>query len=125
MTVATGGPVLILGAGATRACNGPLTNEVLLEADKAVTDIEREGYLALLDRFLEEVFHLPPRALRTKFSYPGLPLLMSLIDTAIDRGQPLHVNYDVPKLRDVRAALEYAIFVVLEFELRGQSPPLH
>jgi hypothetical protein len=50
---------------------------------------------------------------------------MSLIDAAIDRGQPLHAKYDVAKLRDVRAALDYAIFAVLEFQLRGEIPPLH
>jgi hypothetical protein len=118
-------PVLILGAGATKACNGPLTNEILLEAERAVPAIEREGYLALLDRFLEDVFRLPPRPARTKFSYPGLPLLMSLIDTAIDRGQPLHARYDVPTLRNVRAALDYAIFAVLEYKLRGEIPSYH
>jgi hypothetical protein len=86
----------------------------LFEADKAAAAIEREGYLTLLDRFLQDVFHLPARPARAKFSYPGLPLLMSLIDTAIDRGQPLHAKYDVPTLRNVRAALDYAIFAVLE-----------
>src|SRR5947209_3524278 len=122
------GPVLILGAGATKACGGPLTNEILPDADQAVQNIEREGYLALLDCFLEQVFRLPPRPARTKYSYPGLPLLMSLIDTAIDRGQPLHPHYDVSKLREVRAALDYVIFAVLEFSLRGTTqplPPLH
>jgi hypothetical protein len=119
------GPVLVLGAGATRACNGPLTNEILLEADKAAVQIEREGYLTLLDRFLIDVFRLPPRSLRVKSSYPALPLLMSLIDEALDRGQPLHSDYNVPMLREVRSALDYAIFAVLEFKLRGQIPPLH
>lgn len=118
------GPVLILGAGATKACEGPLTNDILFEADQAVSAIEREGYLALLDRFLEQVFRLPPRPSRVKSSYPGLPLLMSLIDAAIDRGQPLS-NYDVAMLREVRAALDYTIFAVLELKLRGATPPLH
>src|ERR1700743_1525580 len=102
-----------------------MTNEILLEPDRAVLAIEREGYLALLDRFLEDVFRLPPRPARTRSSYPGLPLLMSLIDAAIDRGQPLHAKYDVTALREVRAALDYAIFAVLEYKLRGQLPPLH
>lgn len=63
-------PVLILGAGATKACNGPLTNDILVEADQAVPNIERENYLALLDRFLEDAFHLPPRPSRSPSSYP-------------------------------------------------------
>jgi hypothetical protein len=116
---------MVLGAGATKACNGPLTNDILLEADRAVSTIEREGYLALVDRFLEDVFHLPPRPSRDKFSYPSLPLLMSLIDAAIDRGQPLGSNYGVATLREVRAAIEYSIFAVLEYKLRSAIPPFH
>jgi len=119
-----GAPVLVLGAGATKACRGPLTNEILPEADKAASEIEREGYVALLDRFLEDVFRLPPRPYRKQSSYPALPLLISLIDTAIDRNQPLH-GYDARQLRDVRAALDYTIFAVLEYKLRSGIPPLH
>jgi hypothetical protein len=120
-----GNPILVLGAGATKACNGPLTNEILFDAGQAVSSIEREGYLSALDCFLEAVFHMPARPVRTKLAYPGLPLLMSLIDTAIDRNQPLHSDYDVDRLREVRAAIEYAIFAVLEYKLRGTIPPLH
>lgn len=124
MTLPTG-PVLVLGAGATKACNGPLTNDILFDANQAALEIEREGYLALVDRFLTDVFNLPVNASRTRFSYPSLPLLMSLIDTAIDRGQPLRSNYDVIKLREVRAAIEYAIFAVLEYKLRSGIPQFH
>jgi len=120
-----GGPILILGAGATKACAGPMTNEILWEADGAAVTIEREDYLALLDQFLREVFRMPPRGAREKWSYPGLPLLMSLVDAAIDRGQPLHANFPVSRLREVRAALEYGIFAVLEYKLRGPMPPHH
>ena len=119
------GPVLVLGAGATKACDGPLTNDILIGADPLDPIIEREGYLALVENFLQNVFHLPVKALRTKFSYPGLPLLMSLIDTAIDRGQPLGTGYDVETLRRVRAAIEYAIFAVLENKLRSANFELH
>ena len=119
------GPVLILGAGATRACNGPLTNEILLEADRVAAEIEREDYLALVDGFLTDVFRLPPRPGRVKSSYPSLPLLMSLIDAAVDRGQPLGANYDANRLRDVRAAIDYTIFALLEYKLRKGIPAFH
>lgn len=118
------GPVLVLGAGATKACNGPMTNEILFEADQAFTEIEREGYLARVDNFLTHVFRVPERPFRKKTSYPGLPLLLSLIDTAIDRGQPF-ANYDAAELRDVRAAIEYTIFAVLDHKLRSGIPQLH
>jgi ferredoxin len=119
------GPVLVLGAGATKACNGPMTNDILFEADQAFATIEREGYLALVDSFLTQVFRVPVRPSRKKTSYPGLPLLLSLIDTAIDRGQPLFTSYDAAHLRDVRAAIEYAIFAILDLKLRSGIPPHH
>lgn len=119
------GPVLVLGAGATKACAGPLTNEILWEADESHAIIEREDYLCLLDEFLQLVFRMPARGARGKWSYPGLPLLMSLVDMAIDRGQPMHPAFPVARLRDVRAALEYTIFAVLEYKLRGAMPDYH
>jgi len=119
------GIVLILGAGATKACGGPTTNEILSEADTNACAIEREDYLETLNSFLEQVFLLPPRSCRTVSSYPSLPLLMSLIDVVIDRGQPLHANYGAEKLRRVREALEYVIFAVLEHQLRGAIPQFH
>jgi hypothetical protein len=113
------GPVLVLGAGATKACKGPLTNEILFEADKVSENFERKDYVDLVDSCLKDVFRLPEKIRRkTSTLYPGLPLLMSLIDTAIDRGQPLW-NYDAAKLRNVRAAIEYIIFAVLEHNLRS------
>lgn len=42
------GPVLILGAGATKACEGPLTNEILPEASTAIAEIERDGNINLV-----------------------------------------------------------------------------
>jgi hypothetical protein len=54
-------PVLVLGAGSTKACNGPLTNEILIAVGQAISNIEREGYLSALDRFLEDVFHMQQR----------------------------------------------------------------
>ena len=119
------GPVLVLGAGATKACNGPLTNDILLEADRSAINSTRPDYIALVDEFLTDVFRLPPKATRIDTSYPSLPLLLSLIDTAIDRGQPLGLNYGVAKLREVRAAIEYTIFGVLEHKLQGGTPPFH
>jgi hypothetical protein len=118
------GPVLVLGAGATKACNGPLTNEILFETYQGVQNLERKEYVDLVDSCLKDIFRLPEGGARTKASYPGLPLLMSLIDAAIDRGQPL-LHYDVPKLRNLRAAIEYVIFAVLEYKLRSGIPEFH
>jgi hypothetical protein len=113
--------VVIFGAGATRACGGPLTNEILPEAFQPAIRgaIEREDYGNLLEQFLVANFHLPAQPHnRSDFDYPGLPLLISLLDTAIDRNQPMGPSWGVDTLRQVRRALQYTIFALLEYKLR-------
>lgn len=139
--------VILFGAGATRACDGPETAEILPQAydpvlrsemeNSGFTElIQREGFVDLLDEFLIANFHLPQdRTVRQKNDYPGLTLLMSLIDTAIDRKQPIG-PYWVPdritdlqqqgkaerrSLVDVRQSLEYLIFALLEYKLQQVS----
>ena len=116
--------VLVFGAGATFACGGPLTNEILPQAfDPPVRSvIEREYYIDLLDEFLVENFHIPREQRdRTNDDYPALPLLLSLIDKAIDRNQPMGSKWTVDLLKSVRRALQYMIFALLEYKLRRLS----
>lgn len=113
--------VVLFGAGATKACGGPLTNEILPQSFEPTvrSEIEREYYIDLLDKFLIQNFHLPQRQEdRTESDYPALPLLLSLVDTAIDRKQPMGPNWPVDVLRDVRRALQYMVFALLEYKLR-------
>ena len=49
--------------------------------------------------------------------YSGLPLLMSLIDTAIGRRQAFHPAWDLDAVTRVRRAIELAIFDLLEYRL--------
>jgi hypothetical protein len=117
--------VVIFGAGATKACGGPLTNEILPQAfEPAVRiKIERENYLDLLERFLVDAFHLPQQQSdRSDSDYPALPLLISLIDKAIDLSQPMGPDWSTDQLRQVRRSLQYAIFALLEYKLRAFSP---
>jgi hypothetical protein len=44
-----------------------------------------------------------------KEDYPTLPLLLSLLDTAIDHKQPFGSNWPPDELVRVREAMEYAI----------------
>lgn len=113
--------VVLFGAGATKACGGPLTNEILPQAfePQVRREIEREYYIDLLDGFLIENFYLPQQQVaRTEADYPALPLLLSLVDKAIDRNQPMGPNWPVDKLRQVRRALQYMVFALLEYKLR-------
>lgn len=113
-------PIVIFGAGATKACGGPLTNEILPNAFDAIDEIEREGFLNLLNDFLAQNFHVPPLPEQQQSDYPALPLLLSLIDTAIDRKHSFGPKWDLDRLVKVRDALEYAIFAILEYQL-GQT----
>lgn len=111
-------PVVILGAGATKASGGPLTNEILPAAFGAGAATIVESNLPLLERFLIEVFGLAKaRANRTKEQFPSLPLLLSLIDTAIDRKEPIAPTWPVATLVPLRRAIEYTFYIVLKRSL--------
>jgi hypothetical protein len=111
-------PVVIFGAGATKACGGPLTAEILPRAFECEAELGREDFFLTLDGFLIENFHVPENhGARQADHYPALPLLISLIDTAIDRKHSFGANWPVDRLMDVRNALEYAIFALLDSEL--------
>lgn len=128
---------VILGAGATKACDGPLTSEILLESFKRLGD-HGNYHLDLLERFLHENFHLTMDAKsRKQNDYPTLPLLLSLIDLGIDKRQafkpltgathwyPEAKRTDYVSLAKVRRALEYAISAVLQDMLAGTIPEHH
>lgn len=140
-----GANTVVFGAGATKACGGPMTAEILpqaydtqlraeIEREGLLDMIKREGYADLLEEFLVQNFHLPNSVSdRKNADYPALPLLLSLIDTAIDRKQPFGPEW-LPErildkdqsssngrrsLIDVRQALEYLIFALLDYKLRN------
>src|SRR5262245_30879729 len=70
---------VVLGAGATKACDGPLTTEILSQAFKAT----RGEQLDLLNRFVQQIFNVPAAlAKRQPGDYPPLPTLLSILDTA-------------------------------------------
>lgn len=113
--------VIFLGAGATKSCGGPMTNEVLPQivgtpATNSAAVMDSAGRLPRLKTFLRDLFHVLPGA--EKESYPGLPMLMSLLDTALERRQPLHPAWDTNAISEMRLAIELGIFDVLEDALR-------
>src|SRR5438034_10557162 len=114
------GTVIVLGAGATKACAGPLTDEILREVFANRVDFPNTHKLDELEQFLAEHFHVSPGA--PKEDYPGLPLLMSLIDMAIDRRQAFHPAWNLDRVTRLRHAMELAIFDLLEWRLmRAQT----
>jgi NAD-dependent SIR2 family protein deacetylase len=122
-------PVFIFGAGATKACGGPLTNEILPEAFLVQPAIEHEGFLALVDQFLVDRFHVPKSVAARKLDdYPPLPLLMGLLDTAIDKKHAFGSAWPVDQLTKVRDRLEYLIFALIKHQLEdghGRGQPNH
>ena len=104
--------VVFLGAGATKACLGPMTDEILPEIYKRAVAPNSGWALTLLKDFLEQEFHV--NSASPKVEYPALPLVMSLIDTALDRRQSLNANWDVAKLTQLREEVEFALFDLLE-----------
>lgn len=106
---------VLLGAGATKACDGPLTAEILPAAFEAAHRKE----LDLLDAFLQQLFSVPAALpARKPGDYPPLPTLLSLIDTAIAREHDLGPHWSTPTLRKVRRQAEYAVFRAIAHSMR-------
>jgi hypothetical protein len=106
-------PVIVFGAGATKDCGGPLTNEILHDAFKAeLSQSQQQAKIALVQQFLNDNF--PP--LRAEYTdYLSLPLLLSLLDTALDRKHAFGLQWPPERVAEVRQAVEAAIFAVLDF----------
>ena len=107
---------LIIGAGATKDVGGPLTNEILFQAYQERSEFRRQEPMDLLLAFISAVFSEAAEPKRAG-DLPALPLLLSLLDTAIDRKQPLANNWASDSLVEVREALEYAVFELLDQKL--------
>jgi hypothetical protein len=105
--------VVVLGAGATKACGGPLTGEILPRAFGP----GQSSDLVKLEEFLVQQFGLP-RGKRSDEDYPQLPLLLSLLDTAIDREHGFGGKWTIESLRAVRKEAEYAVFKSIADALR-------
>lgn len=109
--------VVILGAGATKACDGPLTNEILPKAFEAT----KGKRLELLNELLIKLFGVPKGIRRKAQVYPPLPTLLSLIDTAIDREHDLGKEWPTQALRQVRRQAEYAVFKGIAHSMRKRG----
>jgi hypothetical protein len=119
-------PVIILGAGATKACGGPLTDEILPAAlnghmahdDQKTMVSDREELLDLTRTFLSNSFNVPlNRPPVTKEDCPSLPMVLSMLRRSVQLGIPLG-GLTGDDLVKVRRAIEYAIFAVIEAALR-------
>jgi hypothetical protein len=76
-------PIFVLGAGATKACGGPLTDNIIPAAltgemahDDQTTLVEdREQLLSLMSSFLSSCFNVPTDNVQvTKEDCPSLPI---------------------------------------------------
>jgi len=108
------GTVLFLGAGATKAVGGPMTDEILpavFAGQAQMAGGDSPETIAKLAQFLETQFHITDGL--PKEHYPGLPLVMSLLDTALERREPF-ADWDVHQLTELRQAIELGTFDVLE-----------
>ena len=120
-------PVIILGAGATKACGGPLTDEILPAALNGETDyqtpvIDREDLLDYTGRFLADCFNVPSTRPVTRTDCPSLPRVLSMLRRSFDLNMPLG-KWQGDELIKVKRAIEYSIFAVIEAALRRMPQP--
>lgn len=123
-------PVIILGAGATKACGGPLTDEILpaalnghMEHDDQKSPVaDREELLYLMHKFLSECFNVPANSYPIKKEdCPSLPMVLSMLRRSVELKQPVG-NWDGMDLIKAKRAIEYGIFAVIEASLRSIPP---
>src|SRR5512140_990803 len=123
-------PVSVLGAGATKACGGPLTDEILPAAlngemahdDRKTLVADREELLSLAREFLSDCFNVPiNRQNITKEDCPPLPLVLSMLRRSVELNKPLG-NWSGERLVKAKRAIEYAIFAVIEAALHRIPP---
>jgi len=107
--------IIFLGAGATKSCDGPLTSEILPAIHRRGALPGASRSLERLRSFLEQEFHVTQES--TEAEYPGLPLLMSLLDTAIDRRQDFNERWNLVTVSELRQQIEFGIWDVLEEQL--------
>lgn len=118
-------PVIILGAGATKACGGPLTDEILPAAlngeisdeSHAVNVMDREELLWLVREFLCKCFHVPDRTPVAQDDCPSLPMVLSMLRRAVQEKKSID-SWSGDRLLKAKRAIEYAIFAVVEAALR-------
>lgn len=118
-------PVIILGAGATKACGGPLTDEILPAAlnGEMVNDMnsvkldDREELLYLTWKFMTECFNVPNVRPIAKEDCPNLPMILSMLRRSIEMDQPID-HWHGDELVKAKRAVEYSVFAVIEAALR-------
>lgn len=128
-------PVIIFGAGATKACGGPLTDEILPAAlngeiahdDRTTLVEDREELLGLTRQFLAECFNVPvQKDLIKKEDCPSLPLVLSMLRRSIELKKSIG-TWEGEHLVKAKRAIEYSVFAVIEAALRRirQNRQLH
>ena len=119
-------PIIVLGAGATKACGGPLTEEIFPAAlngemahdDRTTLVEDREELLYLTREFLGDCFNVPlDRSDIRKEDCPSLPMVLSMLRRSVASGLPIGA-WTGDKLTKAKRAIEYAIFAVIEAALR-------
>lgn len=118
-------PVIILGAGATKACGGPLTDEILpaalngeiVDDMRAVKVDDREELLHLTWKFMTECFNVPNTRPLEKEDCPNLPMILSMLRRSIEMDLPIG-NWQGDDLVKAKRAIEYSVFSVIEAALR-------
>ena len=120
-------PIIVLGAGATRACGGPLTDDILPAALNGETEDEtqvedREELLHLTHKFLGGCFNVPlDSGPVRKEDCPSLPMVLSMLRRSVVTHLPLGA-WRGEDLVKAKRAIEYAIFAVIEAALRRIPP---
>jgi NAD-dependent SIR2 family protein deacetylase len=102
-----------------------LTSEILpkLISNKATAPQYAGNPVDPLVEFLDDQFHVKTDTPASQ--YPGLPLLMSLLDSSLSRREPFGGRWDMDAIAQLREVIEFGIFDVLEEALQNSPTNNH
>lgn len=99
-----------------------MTDQILPEAFQRRGELQSQGPVDLVGEFLVENFGVPASLPYEKARYPGLPLLLSLVDTAIHRGDAFRREWPVERMRELRESVEDLVFELIELMSQDPAP---
>ena len=110
--------VYVLGAGASKACGGPLTAELLPQAFRHRAKIDQDGRIAMVEGFLRDFFAMDFSQGFENGRYPAIGEVLSLIDFALADKLGLGPRFNGDYLRHMRQSIEFLVFAILDHKLK-------
>jgi len=112
--VEVGHPIVyILGAGASATLGAPLVSNFLAKGFDILNEEHMKNSVPNFRKFLREI--------SSGYGQPDIEEVLSFVDLAIAKDQPVSENYSVEKLKQIRGELNYFIYYTLAQSIKTEG----